>query len=113
MQLEELQRQLKELEKQLEGCNRECSLLVETNERSELACALEREKMLEQRQYISQLQNQLHALQQQLSDKEQVILDRDDAIRNMEGLIASMYSSTSWRITAPLRAVKRSISNLL
>jgi hypothetical protein len=107
-ELEKLHRIVKELEQQLDRSAKECAILVETNEHSERAYILEREKRLEQGQNMAHLQAQLnnmaylqaqlYAYQRQLDDKDQII--------------ASIYSSTSWRVTAPLRAVRKGIARL-
>jgi hypothetical protein len=45
-----------------------------------------------------------------IADREHVIADRERVIADREHAIADLKSSTSWRVTAPLRALKDLIS---
>jgi SAM-dependent methyltransferase len=76
---------VQELRRLLEHSNSERAVLVSTNERAQQACTL-------MRQQLASVQQELVACQQQVSNKHREI--------------DLLHASTSWRVTAPLRAVK-------
>jgi ubiquinone/menaquinone biosynthesis C-methylase UbiE len=104
---------LEELRRQLECSNNECAVLVRTNERAEQAYSLVQQQLLERRQHIADsqhqlaaLQHQLAALQHQLAALQHQLADCREEVSNRNQLIEGIHASTSWRVTAPLRALK-------
>jgi hypothetical protein len=53
------------------------------------------------------LNEQLHGKDQQLREKDEQLRVRDERIDKLQGNISELLASTSWRVTAPLRALKR------
>jgi hypothetical protein len=53
---------------------------------------------------------QLEVLNRQLRDKEEQLLARDETAAQLQRRLSELLASTSWRLTAPLRALKRGLS---
>jgi hypothetical protein len=53
---------------------------------------------------------QCHALGEQLRDKDAQLQMRDGKVEELRENLAALYASTSWRVTAPLRALKAALA---
>ena len=45
--------------------------------------------------------------EQQISEKEQIIAQKDQEIQGLKNQLNAIYNSTSWKITKPLRNIKK------
>jgi predicted nucleic acid-binding Zn-ribbon protein len=118
---------VEDLRRQMDNANSECAVLVRTNERAEQAHSLAQQQLQERRQQIADLQHQIDALQRQngaLRHQHDTLQHQHDALQHQHDtlqhqladykeqitsknqLIERIHASTSWRVTAPLRAFK-------
>ena len=71
------------------------------------------EKIIDKsRQIIEILFNRNLELTEQLAERDARLAERDARLAERDARIQKIYSSTSWRVTAPLRKIKRLFSRI-
>ena len=70
-----------------------------------------RDEILLRAHEVSTLQEGIATRDREIGDLQWSVGERNIKINNQESVIRALYSSTSWRVTAPLRALRRVLTN--
>lgn len=106
--------QLAELRQELSRSHNEIKMLEKTNERAEQACVVIRQQFAEAsqelfaaKQQFAETHHTLAKTQKQLLETQQQLVECIERVAYHEMRIHQLFTSNSWRLTQPIRALNR------